>query len=136
MRRSRFRDEQIIGIVKQHQAGLSAQDLCRKYSASDATFYKCARSMRHGSVGCAQAEGQSRRLKKLLAESMLDAATQRDAEKKLLMPRSRGLTVTGGHELLAPRGCALVGLLAKTYRYTSRQSDDAPIRHRLLELAP
>jgi hypothetical protein len=81
-------------------------------------------------------EDQSRRLKKLLAESMLDAATQRDAEKKLLMPRSRGLTVTGGQELLARRGCALVGLLAKTYRYTSRRSDDAPIRHRLLELAP
>jgi len=40
-----------------------------------------------------------------------------------------------GQEPLARRGCALVGLLAKTYRYTSRQSGDAPIRHRLLELA-
>ena len=40
MRRSRFSDEQIIGIfLKQHQAGLSAQDLCRKHGISDATFY-------------------------------------------------------------------------------------------------
>jgi len=40
MRRSRFREEQIIGVLKEHQAGLSAQELCRKYGVSDATFYK------------------------------------------------------------------------------------------------
>lgn len=39
MRRSRFSDEQIIGILKEHQAGLSAMELCRKYGISDATFY-------------------------------------------------------------------------------------------------
>ncbi len=38
MRRSRFSDEQIIGILKEHQAGMSAADLCRKYGVSDATF--------------------------------------------------------------------------------------------------
>jgi putative transposase len=40
MRRSRFSDEQIIGILKEHQAGMSAADLCRKHGVSDATFYK------------------------------------------------------------------------------------------------
>ena len=40
MKRSRFSEEQIIGILKEHQAGLSAQDLCRKHGISDATFYK------------------------------------------------------------------------------------------------
>jgi putative transposase len=40
MKRRRFREEQIIGIMKEHQAGLSAQELCRKYGVSDATFYK------------------------------------------------------------------------------------------------
>ncbi|SIR41755.1 Transposase, partial [Rhizobium sp. RU35A] len=40
MKRSRFSDEQIIGILKEHQAGLSAVDLRRKYGVSDATFYK------------------------------------------------------------------------------------------------
>lgn len=39
MKRSRFSDEQIIGILKEHQAGLSAVELCRKYGVSDATFY-------------------------------------------------------------------------------------------------
>jgi len=39
MKRSRFSEEQIIGILKEHQAGVSAVDLCRKYGFSDATFY-------------------------------------------------------------------------------------------------
>ena len=40
MRRSRFTQEQIIGVLKEHQAGMSASDLCRKHGISDATFYK------------------------------------------------------------------------------------------------
>lgn len=40
MKRSRFSDEQIIGILKEHQPGMLADDLCRKHGISDATFYK------------------------------------------------------------------------------------------------
>jgi putative transposase len=40
MKRSRYTEEQIIGILKQHQAGLGAKELCRKHGISDATFYK------------------------------------------------------------------------------------------------
>ena len=40
MKRSRFSEEQIIGILKEHQAGLGAKELCRKHGISDATFYK------------------------------------------------------------------------------------------------
>lgn len=40
MRRSRFSEEQIIGILKEHQAGLSAADLCHNHGIRDATFYK------------------------------------------------------------------------------------------------
>ena len=39
MKRSRFSEEQIIGILKEHQAGLSAAEFCRKHGISDATFY-------------------------------------------------------------------------------------------------
>jgi putative transposase len=44
MKRSRFSEAQIIGILKEHQAGMSAKDLCRKHGISDATFYKWRRS--------------------------------------------------------------------------------------------
>ncbi len=40
IKRSRFSEEQIIGILKEHQAGATAADLCRKHGVSDATFYK------------------------------------------------------------------------------------------------
>lgn len=39
MKRSRFTEEQIIGILKEHQAGMTASELCRKFGISDATFY-------------------------------------------------------------------------------------------------
>ena len=41
MKRSRFREEQIIGILKEHQAGLGAKELRREHGISDATFYIC-----------------------------------------------------------------------------------------------
>ncbi len=62
MKRSRFSDEQIIGIWKEHQAGLSATELCRKYGVSDATFYKWR--SRYGGMDVSE----SRRLKSLVEE--------------------------------------------------------------------
>ena len=57
MKRSRFTQEQVIGVLKEHQAGASASDLCRKHGFSDATF-QTWRSKYGGmdSVGRAQAE--------------------------------------------------------------------------------
>ena len=82
MRRSRYREEQIIGILKEHQAGLPAAELCRKYGVSSATFYKWR--SKYGGMEVSDArklkglEDENRRLKKLLAESMLDVATLRE----------------------------------------------------------
>ena len=82
MRRSRFSEEQIIGILKEHQAGLSAADLCRKHGISDATFYKWR--SKYGGMEVSDAkklkglEEENRKLKKLLAEQMLDNSTLRE----------------------------------------------------------
>ena len=82
MKRSRFSDEQIIGILKEHQAGLSAADLCRKYGISDATFYTWRK--KYGGLEVSEArrlkalEEENARLKKLLAESMMDVSTFRE----------------------------------------------------------
>jgi putative transposase len=91
MRRSKFPEEKIIGILREHEAGLAAADLCRKYGISDATFYKWR--AKYGGMDVSDArklkalEEENRRLKKLLAESMLDVATLREMlGKKLLRP--------------------------------------------------
>jgi putative transposase len=82
MKKSRFSEEQIIGILKEHQAGLSALELCRKYGISDATFYNWR--SRYGGLEVSEAkrlkalEDENKKLKKLLAESMLDVATLKE----------------------------------------------------------
>ncbi len=73
----RFTEEQIIPILKEAEAGLPVKGLCRKYSISDATFY--AWRKKYGGMEVSEArrlkalEEENTRLKKLLAESMLDA---------------------------------------------------------------
>ena len=78
MKKSRFSEEQIIAVLKEHQAGIAVADLCRKHGISDATLYNWRN--RYGGMEVSDA----RRLKalddeKLLAESMLDVATLREA---------------------------------------------------------
>ncbi len=74
--KKRFTEEQIIGFLKQAQAGVAIKDLCRKHGFSDATFYTWRR--KYGGMEVADAkrlrelEAENARLKKLLAESMLD----------------------------------------------------------------
>jgi putative transposase len=82
MKRSRFTEEQIIGILKEHQGGPGAQELCRKHGVSDATFYKW-----RAKFGCMEVsdakklkalEAENAKLKKLLAEQMMDVATLKE----------------------------------------------------------
>jgi putative transposase len=82
MKRSRFTEEQIIGILKEHQTGLSVAELCRKHGISDATFYNWR--SRYGGMEVSEAkrlkqlEEENAKLKKLLAESVMDVSTLRE----------------------------------------------------------
>ena len=96
MRRSRFSDEQIIAIVKEHAAGLGTAELCRKHGISDATFYKWR--SRYGGIEPSDAkrlrslEEENARLKKLLADSVLDVSTLREMlGKNLCRPAQGGM---------------------------------------------
>jgi len=86
MRKSRFSQEQIIGILKEHHAGLSAGDLCRKHGISDATFYKWR--SKYGGMDVSDArklkalEDENARLKRLLAESVMDVSTLKEMLSK------------------------------------------------------
>lgn len=82
MKKSRFSEEQIIGILKEHQAGATAVNFCRKHGISDATFYKWR--AKYGGMEVSDAkrlkalEDENSRLKRLLAESVMDVATLRE----------------------------------------------------------
>ena len=82
MKRSRFSQEQIIGILKEHEAGVSVADLCRKHGVSDASIYKW--KAKFGGLEVSEAkrlktlEDENTRLKRLLADSMLDNAALKD----------------------------------------------------------
>lgn len=82
MKRSRFSEEQVIGILKEHQAGLGAKELCRKHGVSDATFYKWR--SKYGGMDVSDTrklkalEAENAKLKKLLAEQMMDVSTLKE----------------------------------------------------------
>jgi putative transposase len=82
MKKQRFREEQIIGVLKEQEAGAKAADLCRKHGISEATFYNW--KAKYGGMEVSEAkrlkalEDENTRLKKLLAEQMLDAAALRE----------------------------------------------------------
>jgi putative transposase len=90
MKRSRFTEDQIISILKEYEAGVSVADLCRKHGVSDATVYKW--KAKYGGMDVSEAkrlkglEDENARLKRLLADAMLDNAALRDLLGKMYGP--------------------------------------------------
>ena len=86
MKRSRFSEEQIIGVLKEQEAGMATAEVCRRRGISPATFYQW--KSKFGGLEVSEArrlrslEEENARLKKLLAEPMLDNAVLKDLASK------------------------------------------------------
>ena len=109
MKRSRFSDEQIIAIVKEQEAGMATAEVCRRHGISGATFYKW--KAKYGGLEVSEAkrlrslEDENAKLKKLLAEAILDIAVLKDISSKTwLRPTRSGMRspmVTGAAHRMA-----------------------------------
>jgi putative transposase len=86
MKRSRFTEEQIIGILREHEGGMKTADVCRRHGISEATFYKY--KSKYGGMDVSDAkrlkalEAENAQLKRLLADAMLDNAMLKDINSK------------------------------------------------------
>ena len=87
MKRSRFTEEQIIGILREQEAGVPVADLCRKHGLSSPTFYKW--KAKYGGLDVSEArrlkalEDENAKLKRMLADAMLDNVALKDLLGKL-----------------------------------------------------
>lgn len=86
MKRSRFSEEQIIAVLKEQEAGMATADVCRRHGISSATFYKW--KAKYGGLEVSDArrlrslEEENARLKRLLADVMLDNAMLKEISAK------------------------------------------------------
>jgi putative transposase len=86
VKKSRFTEEQIIAILREQEAGMKTADLCRKHGISSPTFY--AWKAKYGGMDVSQArklkvlEDENARLKRLLADAMLDNAVLKEVAAK------------------------------------------------------
>ncbi|WP_376711802.1 IS3 family transposase [Bradyrhizobium altum] len=143
MKRARFTEEQIIAVLKEHEAGAKTADLARKHGVSEATIYNW--KSKFGGMEVSEAkrlkavEDENTKLKKLLAEQMLDAAALRELlSKKLVGPAAKRAAVAHLKAVMGlseRRACTIVGADRTMIRYSSSRPPDAVLRGRLRDLA-
>ncbi|MEM9478100.1 MAG: IS3 family transposase [Verrucomicrobiota bacterium] len=142
MKRKRFKEEEIIPILKEAEAGLSVSELVRKYGISEQTFYRW--KSKYGGMEVSEArrlkelEEENRRLKKLVAEQALDIDMLKHVKlKKVVKPAAKREAVKElqkSFEVSLRRACGLMRLSISSYYYRGGSArDDGPLRVALRE---
>ncbi|GAB6847957.1 hypothetical protein JCM10599A_17610 [Paraburkholderia kururiensis] len=136
MKRSRFSEEQIIGVLKEADAGMKVADLRRKHGISDATFYNWR--SRYGGMDVSetrrlrQLEEENQRLKQLVADQALDIRVLKDVlGKGVSSPAQRReivQQVIDQHDYSERRACALIGVNRRTFRRPVLPDADREVR--------
>ena len=143
MKKNRYTEEQIIGILKQHEAGVKTADLCREHGISAATFYGWMSKFGGMDVSEAQRlkamEDENRRLKLLVAEaeSAWRGAEGCDPKKRLELAglREEVAFVSVEFRLSERTACKLLGVERSSYRYEPRPDRNIALREELVKLA-
>ena len=143
MKRSRFGEEQIVGVLKGAEAGVPVKDLCRRVGISDATFYHWKAKYGGPEVNetqrLRQAGGRKRTAEKDRgAAGVGPRRAEGGAGKKVVGPRAAREAVRVVREeagLSERRACGLIGMHRGSWRYRRRQRDEAALRAWLRELA-
>ncbi|QHO78845.1 IS3 family transposase [Bradyrhizobium sp. CCBAU 051011] len=129
--------------MKEHEAGVSVADLCRKHGVSDASIYKW--KAKFGGMEVSEAkrlktlEDENTRLKRLLADAMLDNAALKDlGGKEMVTPAAKRKAVAhlrGAFGMSERRACKTIGCCRMTMRYQTTRADEAGLRQRMRAIA-
>ena len=147
MKRIRLAEEQIIGVLREAEAGAKTADLARKHGVSEATLYNW--KAKYGGLEVSEAkrlralEDENAKLKRLLADAMLDNAGLKDllsmaAPKKMVTPAAKREAVAHLQALLdvsERRACRVIAADRTSIRYRSCRDDDGALREKLRALA-
>ena len=144
MKKARRTEEQIIGILQEHDAGAKCADLCRKHGMSEGTFY--AWKAKFGGMTVSEAkrlkalEDENARLKRLLADQMLDIGFIHALRKIARVKLSTGLEVTAyipgeghnlqEHSIVLVRGGRVMDLPGVRYKIVRGALDTQGVKNR------